>query len=553
MDEVVRAADDGEGHASISVTVGRRGGEGGWSVGLVDRRRIWLLCAVLAIVLLVGRADASVRSQALYARGLIPYHSEQWEQAYRWFDKAVQADHTDAGALHYRGLTQAHRGALGAAIQDIEAALKLNPTLPHAALDLGIAYFDAGQYPAAKTWLERAHQQISDRFAAAYFLGLTLYRLGDDAAAVSSLNEAKADPELRPSAQYYAGLAQLRQGNAAAARAELAETAHARPDTEVGKAAQNYGAAVPPEAMEGKPGKPWSVYGELDFQYDTNVVIAPSDSQVKAADGISHQDDGRAVIAAGGEYTLLDTNVGSVRAEYDFYQSVHFNLTEFDLQGHRGRLDFASAAGPVNYGFSGAYDVYLLNYQSFYHAPFATPWIALAEGSRAATQIYYTFRYRDFLRPPYNHARDDFNHAVGVRQFFSLDRPERLLNLGYQFDLDDGVKNDAGARDFEYRGHQVDVGLSSPLFAGTHAQAAYLFRLEDYRFPNSRSGCANVTCSAFNFRRHDGEHEFVVSLTHALTQEITLALDYIGVINGSNIPDFQYDRNIISAGVRVTF
>jgi Tfp pilus assembly protein PilF len=524
------------------------------------------MCVVAfgAVVLRAAVAQANVRSQALYARGLVAFDKGQWQQAYGLFDQAVHADPNDALAVCYRGLAQARRGLRPAAIQDIEAALKINPTLPHAALDLGIAYFDAAQYPLAKTWLERAHQQGAERFTAAFFLGLTLYRLGDDAGALTYLNEAKTDPELRPSAQYYSGLALLRQGKTEAGRAELAQVTREQPQSEVGTAAQSYGGAgarQPPSAVSTERKKPWSVYGELGFEYDSNVVIAPSDSDVKTAEGISRQADGRTVLEAGGSYTLLDSDIGSLRASYDFYQSIHFRLTQFDLQGHRVRLDAASQPGWISYGLSGTYDFYALDYKSFFQEALGTPWIALAEGQGGATQLYYTVRGRDFFRQPYDPSRDAIDNAVGLRQYLALGRADRVLTVGYQFDAEQTLTHapngqpivctptmqtsGCGGRDFEYKGNQADVGVSLPVLDLMRAQFAYLFRLEDYQFPNSRLN--------FVSRRHDNEHQIVVALTRDLTPHIALGLDYFGVINNSNVPDFDYGRNVVSVNARVTF
>ncbi|MFQ5667021.1 MAG: tetratricopeptide repeat protein [Candidatus Binatia bacterium] len=504
--------------------------------------------ALSGVVQLATPAEANVRSQALYARGLVSFNTGQWERAYRLFDQAVQADGTDAGALYYRGLTQARRGARAAAIRDLTRALKLDPALPHAALDLGILNFDAGQYRGAKAWLERARQQGGDRFTAAFFLGLTLYRLGDDTAAGAYLNEAKADPALRPAAQYYAGLALMRQGKTAAARAELSRAAREQPESQLGRTAARYLAGVearqPPSALRRERRKRWSLYGELGFEYDDNVVIAPSDSEVKAAEGISRQSDGRSVIALGGDYRLLDTDFGSLRAEYDFSQSIHFRLNEFDLQGHRVRLEAASRPARVSYGVAATYDFYALNYQSFFQEGLATPWVALTEGRNAATQVYYTFRVRDFFRRPFDPARDAADHALGVRQYLTLGSPDRVLSVGYQFDSEDTFASGLGARDFENNGHQVDIGLALPVLSLVRAEFSYTGRLEDYQFLNSRAN--------FQFRRHDNEHQFGLALTRELTRHLSVSLSYFGVINNSNISAFDYDRNIVSALVRMT-
>jgi tetratricopeptide (TPR) repeat protein len=532
----------------------------------LNGKQIVIAGAVLLSALLPSHAAvASVRSQALYARGLIPFDRGQWEAAYRFFDRAVGADPTDAVALYYRGLSGARLGQRAAAIKDLEHALQLDPKLTHAILDLGIAYFDDGQYPVAKTWLERAYQQGVERFTAAFFLGLTCYRTGDDAGAQKYLNEAKIDPDLRASADYYAGLALLRQGKTDAARAELQHVVQEQPQSEIGKAAQQaIGAGQPLAGGPARRQKPWSVYGEVGFQYDSNAVLAPSDAGVKVSQGITRQSDGRSVIALGGDYQLLDTNFGSARAEYDFYQSIHFHLTEFDLQGHRVRLDLTSVPGTLSYGISGIYDFYALDYQSFFQEGLGTPWVAVNESNAASTQAYYTVRGRDFFRQPYDPPRDSLNNAVGIRQYFDLGTlgpTNWLLNFGYQFDAEETLTHGhdgqpivctpttqtsgCGGRDFQYKGNQADVDLSFPIYSFVQVELAYLFRLEDYQFVNSRSD--------FQFRRHDNEHQVAIAVQRNLTANISAEIDYFGVINNSNIANFQYDRDIFAASVRVTF
>jgi hypothetical protein len=57
----------------------------------------------------------------------------------------------------------------------------------------------------------------------------------------------------------------------------------------------------------------------------------------------------------------------------------------------------------------------------------------------------------------------------------------------------------------------------------------------------------------FAKRRHDAEQQVVLALEHDLTSALALTFDFVGVINHSNIDNFQYDRNIVSIGVRVLF
>ncbi len=520
--------------------------------------RGWVWCWVVAgafvgtLVFNAAPARANAHSQALYARGLVPFHNGRWDDAYKLFDEAVKADPSDALAVYYRGLTAARRGQPEQGIPDLQRAAELRPDLGHVSLDLGITYFDAGQYSQAQPWLEKAHATAADRFSAAFFLGLTNYRLGDLAKAQAYFQEAEKDPELRPTAHYYSGLVLLRQGNETQARTALQQTEQGRPDTEVARAAESYlatGAQVrrPPVPGGAREVKPWSVYGDLGFEYDSNVVLAPSDSSVSGNN--TGQDDGRAVLGFGGRYDLLHSDANRITASYDFSQSLHFQHHEFDLEGHRLRLEGVTDQGPVQLGLATTYDAYLLNYQSFFQEILVTPWVTVPEGEASSTQLYYTFRGRDFFRSPYNPARDSTNHALGVRQYLLLGSPDRVFSIGYQFDNETPVAEfTKGHRnEFEYTGNQLDARVRFPLGEIATTELSYLFRLEDYQFPSEFS------VPAYTLRRHDNEHEFVVAFYRDLNDYLQLTLAYLGVLNNSNIATFDYNRNILSVGLRAHF
>ena len=54
--------------------------------------------------------------------------------------------------------------------------------------------------------------------------------------------------------------------------------------------------------------------------------------------------DGFFAIALGGKYRLFAVDLGEGSLGYDFYQSVHFQTSSFDLQNHELHLDLASTA-----------------------------------------------------------------------------------------------------------------------------------------------------------------------------------------------------------------
>jgi hypothetical protein len=101
----------------------------------------------------------------------------------------------------------------------------------------------------------------------------------------------------------------------------------------------------------------YQLYGGTGLEYDSNVVLAPLDGEV--AVGFGTQADGRAIFLAGGRYQIWRAQHVQLGVGYDFFQSLHFELTEFNMQDHRPSLAVTGAVGLVDGGVLGAYDYYL--------------------------------------------------------------------------------------------------------------------------------------------------------------------------------------------------
>lgn len=501
--------------------------------------------AVVLAMSIAAPGGANTRSQQLDAKALVPFQAQRWQEAQQILDQALAADPDDAVAAYYRGLTAARLGNRPDAIRDIERALALDPTLKPALLDLGILYFDSGQYPAAQQWFERAHEQPDSRFAAALYLGVIHLRLGDPGGALPYLREAQKDPALRQTGQYYEAVALLRSGQGGEGKALLQQVQAGPTEAQTTQIARQFLAGGGATAVAAVEEKPWSVHANAGFGYDSNNGLVPSSSAAQVGLDTEGETDGFFRVGAGGSYTLRDADVGSAQIGYDVYQSVHFSTPRFDLQSHRMNLTLAT---PIHNdvwqaGVAGIYDFYLLDYQSFYQAGRGTPFVNFFEGQIGATQAFYTFGGQDFFRGPFNPFRDSYINRAGLRQLFLLGAVDRFLSLGYAWDHFDPLSKNG--TDFNYTDNTFDAAFDFGILDYAHAQIGYLFDLQNYRYPNSRV--------AYRKRRHDGQNQVVVHVSHAFTDMISADLAYLGVFNHSNIDDFEYDRNIIQANVWLQF
>lgn len=502
-----------------------------------------VLCAAAVLSAAAGMppARANVASQVHYSRGLISFHQARWSEALAAFDQAVQADPRDARARYYRGLTHARLGDSRRAVEDIEAALREDPNLPHAQLDLGIAYLSLGEWAPAVAALERAYKTKEERWVAAFFLGLALYQQQRLDEALRYFEEAQADPEVRAAAAYYAGLIHTKREREDVARPLFETVVRELPGSEIAAASQRY------LARGGRTGtgqKPWWVYGRGAFEYDSNVSIGPKDNPPSVAQDITEKSDGRVVVGAGLRYTLWDDADWSAALGYDLSQSVHFDLRRFDLQGHKLSGELAVYRPAWSAGLGAGYAFYALDYQSFFHEGLVTPWLTWHATETAATQAFVAFRGRDFFRRPYDPGRDARNYGPGLRQYFSLGRPDRMLVLGYQYELEDTVSNGPQGRTFDYQGHELRIETSWTWAETWNLQAGYAFRNHSYDHRESGFGMR---------KRSDDAHEFALSARYPLGQAVALNAAYIGQIHDSNVKVFEYDRHILSVGVQVVY
>jgi tetratricopeptide (TPR) repeat protein len=500
-------------------------------------RRLSLL---LCIFLVASAAFASEQSERLNVRGLVAFHAARYTEALSVFDQAVQADPDDPLARYYRGMTHARLGDYAAAVTDLRAALAKKPDLEQAPLELGVVLVQTGAYRDAIPWLQRAQRQRDTEAQASLFLGIAQLRQGQTAAARPNLiRAATTDPALELPARYYQGVADYLDGKFATAQAQFSYVANASPASEMGREAT----AFLNQIRAGAPRRRYYLYGLAGFQYDSNVVLAPSDETIKTALGISKQADGRAVIEAGGTYSAWNSPHAEFTLGYEFYQSLHFKLDRFNLQDHRPSAQLAFHSGPVQFGILGRYDYYFLRADSFLQEASATPWVTLADGSAGRTEIFYRMRRRDFLKRPFSGLLDSFNHSLGLRQYFYLGAPERYLVLGYRFDRENPI-NQRGDP-FAYDGNEVNGGFGWRFPARFSADTEYAYRHESYAAASAQPVGSG--------ERRDDEHQVIAAVHKEVSDHVRVTGAYLATFNNSNQALFSYNRHIGSITLEVRY
>ena len=286
--------------------------------------------------------------------------------------------------------------------------------------------------------------------------------------------------------------------------------------------------------------KRWSVYATTGLQYDSNVALDPSGQELPGAP--KNPADGAGTFGAGGRFDLVDSARWQADLEYDFYQTAHFRLHDFNLRSNRvlGTAGY-SLLPELWTGVQAGYQHYVLGTSPYSGAPFAAPFVSYLEGAWGLTQFLYQHAEVTYFSKPFEGVRDGPVDTAGLSQ--TLYWGPSYFTIGYEFGS--LRPRSVAGDDFRERYNQVSVGVGFSPGWRTTVDVSYLFRYENYPEPNSAAD--------FRTSRQDTVSQFSVSVLRPITTYLSVALAYYGTVDDSNIPVYQYQRNIVSAEVRVAY
>jgi len=463
--------------------------------------------------LLAGSAAASelLRGQAALGEG----DTAGAEDALR---AAVEADPESASALYYLGIALAKQGKHAQSVDAFERALAIDPDHPRARLFLGIGLYHLDRHRDARVALERAVQDDPEDASARLFSGLNAQALGrHDDAIVQLERAAAADPALAQLALYNVGIAHWKEGRSSQATEALDRAVAADPDSEVAADAIELRDTI----AHGRPTpRRWSLSGSAGTEYDSNVV-APD------VDLLSGDFDVTGIFDVSASLQVVRTEHADVTLGYDFFQSLHRNESDFDLQSHGASVGASREFGWLDVGAQYQFAYAMLDWNELFLMHGARPDFGIAPVPWWYTEFSYQFWQKDFAQS----ARDARHHGAGVDQYFFFADQQAYLRLAYR-----AATEDARGAEFDFFGHfaEADLHLPLPFFGATEMDLGYAYTIRDYR---------NVTPS-IGEKRADRRHHAEFGLTRRFAEVLLARIEYEFALADSNLPAADYTQHI---------
>lgn len=482
-------------------------------------------------------ARAADEGAVLRARAARLAGQDQCAQALPVVRRARELAPQDAGAALLEGQCLFHERRYEEAVAPLEDATRLAPDSGEAAMLLGMARYHAGDLAGAGSALERAEALLPQSPEVALYQGLVLLEQERSEEALARLERAEALGALGidPVAAYYSGLAQANLGNSARAEADLRRVSQLAPGTEWARRAEEALRQPAPAARLRR----WLVL-RAGLDYDSNVALRGHD--VALPPNLSNSGDGLGwwSVEAGTELFRRGPWGGGVLGSY--YGSAHFSASDFDEHVLNAAFWVDRALGERTLvRVQPEFSQWFLNYRDYLRfygalAEVLQDWGDVGTGRFFARYSYDDYEFRDLVGPALE--RDGHYVLGGYEHFYSLDSETELRGGPF-------------ARYYSTQGSEYDHwGVGG--YLGVRRGLPYRFVIDvsggagydDYQHPSVFSPMRE---------RHDVIGFAAVSLERPITDHVSATARWRYRNSDSNIPVFDYDRNIVGVYLTIAF
>jgi Tfp pilus assembly protein PilF len=486
------------------------------------------------------------------AEAILAYDAGRYPDALRLLQEAFQSAPNNVETLYYLGLTHLAMKNSALAVEPLEKARGLAPADRTIRYQLATAYFMLERYDKAEPLLAQLFDEQPQMENVGYYLGYIRYHKKDYQGALRALTTGTSrDPTIQQLTRFYTSLTLVSLGLPDKAVAEVDEVLRLQPSPQLSGPAERLRDSI----LTGRKADQ-RLHAELRVGgfYDTNVTVSPRPSE----DGLAEQLRTQKTTSPGElflarlDYSWLRNGPWEATAGYSFFQTINNRVPHFNLQDHLGGLGLTYKGAikdlPFLLGSLYNYDFLTLDNTAFLQRHTGTVYATLVESAINLSTALVRIQSKDFLHdkdlvavlPDEN--RDARNYMGGVLHVFRFKSDRHFVRLGYQFDREKAV----GA-DYSYYGHRALVGAQYTLpLAIPWGAPRVRYDYELHRRLYSNLNAVFPTSDPGTVKRRDTEHVHVARLEQPLPRNFTIAAEYQGIFNRSNVDVFDYDRHVFS-------
>lgn len=397
-----------------------------------------------------------------------------------------------------QGIEKINAGNFREAVEILKKALELRPDNPEAEFYTGMAYARIGEMSRA----ERLFQKIKTEEVYASNVYLELGRI------------YYAWKECKRADKYLTIFKALTSDDAQKGYADaMVERCYEQEDAE----------------------KPYKLNLTTGVEYDTNVILEPTNP---VTDADFRNEDGRAVVLIDAGARVFKNRDLSAKVDYNFYQSLQFDLTRFNVHYHSLEPTIELTKSDIirpSAGYKFEYVYFDRSEYGFSHKLFGK--VNLKQSVNYSIDGIYEFKenhYRDTELYPTNSDRKGHQHIYKIKQNFERDKLKG--DIHYHYDV-----NNAKEDQWSYTGNNVGATVGYRITEPLVIKVSADFTRRKHREP----------FPLFEDKRIDDMQRYSLRIHYAVTDRMVVTLSNSYTRNESNLPDYDYKRNI--TGLLLTY
>lgn len=523
-------------------------------------------------------------AQSPFDKGLEELKNENYEEALEYFLQAYKLEPKSSKIAFYVGLSYKLIGEPKKSIPYLKEALTLTPKVKEALVELIDALYATDNLEEAKEWIAFGEKEMIDPAKVQFLKGLVLSKQRNYKEAISAFEKAKSlDPTISQACELQIGLASAREGRLKEAKERFRAAISLDPTTDIASYAKDYERLIEEKI---KAEKPWRFSLSLNYKYDSNVVTKGTGPIVEA---ISGQSDSALNLNFQIAYTFPFSfrTPYELSLKYSLFAERYFPKVYTRADGSKGNL---SEYNNMSNSFSAVFGRTFKNWSL--SLPITYTYNSL-QGEKSNTFLdelnwWNTTRYMEHLAvtPTLRYQLDknvvgEVLVGLGTKRYFKTHlhpepidpeeiRDADIISLGFGIIrlLQDGKgifslryafgKEEAKGRYWSIEAqNRLSLALLYPLKPIIKRPVKFLFSgeasFERYKFVHAvfdkkrRDDIYNVSGSLI----YEG---FLADIFSAPRfKNLDLLFQYSHIRDKSNIPIYDYRRNIISAGIEYKF
>jgi tetratricopeptide (TPR) repeat protein len=506
-----------------------------------------LIVALAAPMSLPARASAqSTEADVYVAQAVLDFSDRKYDEALANLTKALETEPDHVEALYFMGVVLMAKDQPAQATPFLEKARARSPDDAAIAFQLGLAYFAEQQYDRAQPLLEEVFRSQPTLDGLGYYVGFLRYRKKDYRGALDAFNAGRtSSPDLQQLTRFYSGLALGHLGLPGQAVAEIDQAIRLAPASAFTGPAERLRDSMV-AARQGQ--RRLSAEVRLGFFYDDNVAVIPGTDGSEPLVAALKRDAASTgeLFGLRADYAWLRTDQWEATIGYSFFTTYNNDLPAFNLMSHLANVGatYRTAVDnmPLLIGGQYAFDALFLDQEWFVLRHTVSAFASLVASDRYLTQLFARYQSKNFDQPLIDvgvlpaEDRDGSNWMIGGTQLFRFSEDRHYVKLGYQFDWDD-----TEGRNYEYLGNRIVAGGQYTLpWHAIRLRYDLDVHLRTYQHANTLF----PTTAPGTRQRRDQEITNIVRAELPLPYSFTMALEYQSTINISNLPVFDYTRNV---------